>query len=154
MIHKIKSLLGWSWAAAGLVIVLATFMGNNFWAEGLVKVTGLKVSPWFSGGEIARTVEHNGYRTLVHEPVFDGLIGKRAEGFVRIDWKKTDGGQLPARFEEDLDLNGDGRADCRLALDTTAPAASIVTPPPGFLSLEAAVPIKDGVTVQIKLRRP
>ena len=153
MIAKIKTFLGYGWALAGVPIILATFMGMDFWAKGLVNATGVKVSPLHVGGEIARTVEHNGYRTLVRQPVFESLIGQSKEGFVQIDWKKTEGGQLPAHLEEDIDLDGDGRADCRLAIDTTVPKATVVAPPPRFLSLDKAIPIKDGVVVRIHLRR-
>lgn len=153
MVKKIMKMSGYGWAIAGVPIILATFMGMDFWAEGLVKATGVKVSPIYSGGEIARSIEHNGYRTLVREPVFASLVGQSAEGFVQIDWQKAEGGQLPPRLEEDLDLDGDGRADCRVSLDTTVPKAAVLTPPPRFISLEKALPIKDGVIVRIRLHR-
>ena len=72
--QKMRAIAGYTWAALTIPLVLATFVGLNFWAKSLVNATGLKISPWFTGGEVQKTVDHGCYRTSIHRPVFDGLV--------------------------------------------------------------------------------
>ena len=83
----VKMILGITWALAALLIVLATFFGNDLFSRKLVATTGITVSPWFSGGPVIKTVDRDGYTILIHRPVFDALIGERKSGFVQVDWK-------------------------------------------------------------------
>ena len=92
---RIKAYLAYSWAALAVPLVLVTFMGMQPLAGKLVAVTGLRVHPIYTGGEIARTIDHGQYQTLIHRPVFDGLIGQRNTGFVQIKWQPKDA-NLPA----------------------------------------------------------
>ena len=55
-------------------------------AARLASATGITVSPRFSGGEVIRSVDHGTYKTVIHRPVFDGLIGERRDGFIQIEW--------------------------------------------------------------------
>jgi len=114
---RLKSILGFIWAILAIPIILATFMGMNFWAKELADVTGVKISPWFSGGEVARTISQEGYRTEIHEPVFQALLGERDEGFVQINWIPVNG-KLPPLIEQEIDYDGDGTNDFRIHLDT------------------------------------
>jgi hypothetical protein len=111
---RVRCAGGYLWAALALPVVLATFFGMEGFARGFVGMTGLRISPWFSGGEISREVDHGTYRTLIHEPVFQGLLGERRNGFVQVDWKPAEGSTLPDSIGEAIDLDGDGAADCRV----------------------------------------
>jgi hypothetical protein len=84
--QKIKTILGYSAAAAALIIVLATYVGNGVFSR-IIAGTGITISPRYSGGQVARTIERRGYRILVHQPVFAALIGQNKTGFVQADWK-------------------------------------------------------------------
>ena len=48
---RLRAIAGYTWAVLTIPLVLATFVGMNFWAKSLVNATGLKISPWFTGGE-------------------------------------------------------------------------------------------------------
>ncbi|MBN1937481.1 MAG: hypothetical protein JW934_22680 [Anaerolineae bacterium] len=146
---KLKSILGYLLASLSVPIVLATFMGMSFWSELLVDATGVTVSPWFTGGEVAYAVEHGAYHTDIHHPVFDALIGQRREGFVQVSWISA--GVLPAQIDEELDLDGDGQADARVQLDTKAPRATLTSLSPWVLELEGTYTLNDGVAVRIQL---
>ena len=115
--NRLKSILGYVWAILAIPIVLATFIGMDFWARGLAKATAVKISPWYTGGEVTRTRTHKGYRTEIHRPVFDGLLGERDEGFVQINWI-PEGTELPPVIEEEIDFNGDGSSDFFIRLNT------------------------------------
>ena len=95
---RLFSFLGYTWAAIALPMVLATFVGNNFWAAKLASSTGVTISPWFSGGEVARTIDHGTYQTQIHRPVFEGLFREKKKGFVQVDFvvSSPDSGTLSA----------------------------------------------------------
>ena len=114
--QKLRAIGGYTWAVLTIPIVLATFMGLNFWPKTLVNATGLKVSPWFTGGEVRKTVDHGSYQTLIHRPVFDGLVAQYSSGFVQIDWGPPSA--LPEQISEDVDLDGDGRPAFHVDLAT------------------------------------
>ena len=82
----IKSTLGYTIAVLCIFIALATFVGNRALRQILIEKTGLTVSPRLTGGETAQVINHDEYRTVIHQPVFQGLIWERDEGFVQIDW--------------------------------------------------------------------
>src|SRR3974377_695109 len=119
-IQKLVSGIGYTWAFLCFAVVLATFVGLNSWEHGLVRATGLHISPRFSGGEVRQTIEHGSYQTLVHRLVFDGLISDRATGFVQIDWVPEKGRTLPSVLEEEFDIDGDGTVDAGVRVETSA----------------------------------
>ena len=77
----LKSFLGYTWAVAAIIIALATFVGYNYFSQVFADVTGITINPRYSGGEIVKTVDHGNYKTTIHRPVFDSLIGQTEEGF-------------------------------------------------------------------------
>lgn len=83
---RLKAILGYSCAVCALIAALATFLGNDALSRALASATGVTVSPWYSGGEVVRTINHGPYRTDIHRPVFDALIGERETGFVQVKW--------------------------------------------------------------------
>jgi hypothetical protein len=99
------------------LLFFAAFFGMPFFASQLVAVTGLHVHPLYTGGEVAQTIDHERYLTLVHRPVFDGLIGQRSTGFVQIEWQPKDA-NLPETLDEQIDFDQDGKADFRVQLNT------------------------------------
>jgi len=78
-----------------------------------------------------KTIAHDAYRTSVHRPVFDGLFGPRSDGFVQIDWRPAT--KMPPMIQEKIDVDGDGREDFLIVLDTVKQtvAVSPISPGPG-----------------------
>jgi len=132
---RLTKILGYTWAALALPIVIATFVGNQFFATALATATDVQVSPWFTGDEVARSVDHDGYRTQIHRPVFDGLIGQRNEGFVQITWSPP-GDALPDRIVDQIDVDGDGVSDFGVELDVAGRNARLTDRQPHVLGLE------------------
>ncbi|HEX7715556.1 MAG TPA: hypothetical protein VF531_16170 [Bacillota bacterium] len=114
---RVRGILGTVWALLAIPIILATFIGNQGLAGSLVAATGVSISPRITGAEIVRAVDHGAYRTFIHRPVFDGLIGEESSGFVQIDWKAIDG-RLPGHIVESIDYDRDGADDFRIRIDT------------------------------------
>ncbi len=148
---KLKTILGYTAAALAIFVVLATFMGNDYFSEKLVSVTGIKVSPRYTGGEIVKVVEHDTYSALIHRPVFDGLVGDRQEGFIQINWESRTG--LPPVIRETVDYDGDDKTDFLVILDTATGATSITGYNPAVVSIQKTYKLDKGWAVRIKLKK-
>ncbi len=148
-----KTILGYSAAGLSLLITLVTMVAWMFgWGQAFIDRTGLVLAPNYSGGEIARTVDHGTYQTEIHRPVFDALIGERAEGFIQVAWRKAEA--LPARIDETIDAVGDDQPDFSISLDTTSRQAALTPLSPNVLGLEGVYQIGETLAVRIKLRNP
>ena len=148
---KLKGTLGYIWAFPALFIVLATFLGNSYFSGKLASATGLTVSPWFSGGEIVRMIDHGTYKTYIHRPVFDALIGERREGFIQLNWEPFAG--LPPVIQEKIDYNSDNREDFLITLNTKTGEASLASNNPAVLPVQQSFRLKKGWAVRILLQK-
>ncbi len=142
---------GYAWVVACMVVVLATFIGNDYFSGKLASATGITVSPRFSGGEIIRNVDHGAYKTLIHRPVFDGLIGEQRDGFIQIEWHPVTA--LPPLIEEAIDFTGDGTEDFAFRLDTAAGRGALTPRNPSVIALEMLVKVNQGWVARFQLRK-
>jgi hypothetical protein len=149
--RKLKSFLGYTWAVAAIIIALATFFGYSYFSRALAVATGITVNPRYSGGEIIKTVDHGNYKTSIHRPVFDALIGQTKEGFIQINWEPTAG--LPQVVSESFDYNADGKEDFSLVLNTTAGEIALTASNPSVLSVKKAYKLRNGWAVRVLLKR-
>ena len=147
---KVKTVLGYIAASLGIPIIIATSVGMPFWSELLVSATGVTISPWFTGGAVARTVDHGTYRTDIHCPVFDALIGERKLGFVQVDWTPLE--PLPAQIDEEVDVDGDGQVDFRVEWDTGSDQATLTPYASWVLGLEETYRLEDALAIRVNLR--
>jgi len=150
---KLKSIGAYTWAALATLVVLATFLGIGPFSRAIVAATGLKVSPWYLGGDVVRETTHAGYRTVLRRPVFDGLIGQRSKGFVQVEWFPAEGAALPASLREDVDYDGDGSTDFTVDLDTVANRALVTSASPRVLGLERVYKTSPERVIRVALRR-
>lgn len=149
--RHLRAFFGYAWAMMAFPIILVTFIGNNFWAEKIVTGTGLKVSPWYTGGAVVRTIRHQHYLTLIHRPVFDGLIWQRNQGFVQINWRAVDSG-LPGLIDEEIDYDHDGTMDFRIKLNTETDQAELLDPKPSVIGIEQVYQLKNERAIRVLLR--
>lgn len=147
----LKGFLGYMWAFLTVFIVLATFVGNDYFSEKLASATGVTVSPWFSGGEVVKTVDHDAYTTYIHRPVFDALIGERKEGFIQLNWEPFAG--LPPVIQETIDYDGDSKDDFLVTLDTKTGGVSLTASNPTVLSIEQSYRLNKGWAVRVILKQ-
>ena len=149
--NRLKSILGHTWAILALPIMLATFMGLDYWAKSLAKITDVKISPWFSGGEIIRTLVHENYKTILHRPVFDGLFGERKEGFVQVNWVPL-GENLPPVINEEIDIDGDGTNDFHIQFNTLTNRAYLTDHSDRIIGIEEVYSLGKDRAVRVQLR--
>jgi len=148
---RIKSILGYTAAVLASFVVLATFLGNNYLSEKFASATGIKVSPRYTGGEIVKVVDHGTYRTIIHRPVYDGLLGEREEGFIQIKWESIAG--LPPMIHETIDYDGDNRADFLVTLNTATGETTVLGYNPNVVSVKKTYKLDTGWAVRILLRK-
>ncbi len=147
---KIKSFLGYFWAALGIPIVLVMLLGSNAWMN-LIAASGLEVSPWFTGGKVAHSASGTGWMTEIHEPVFQALIGERKTGFVQVNWKPLDGALTIV--DEDVDYNADGQPDFHIRWDVHNAEPELTALDDAMLGLDSFYRFKDGsAAVRVTLR--
>ena len=161
---RLIPILGYTAAALTVIAaVLIPFLLMNVFTRG-VAATGVRIDPSFTGGEPVRTVQQAGYQVVIHRPVLRRSPLARVDSFVQLDWKPA--AALPARVSEEIDLDGDGRADLRAVFEVPRdPGAGLhvdVTPLTGhvrpmlgvgkesFSSLIARV--GDAIVVRVPLR--
>jgi hypothetical protein len=153
MIKGFQKILGYSWAVLALVIVLAAFIGNLTWAKQLVKVTGVTISPWCTGGEEIATLDRANYQTVLHRPVFDGLIGERREGFVQVNLKAYVGEELPEMITEEIDYDRDGANDFTIVLNTKTDQATLQAASERVVKVEGVYRMEKERAVRVKLKK-
>ncbi len=149
----LRSILAHAWAVLATPIVLATFVGLSFFSYSLTLGLGLEVSPRLTGGAVASEIPHDGFRTVVRRPVFDGLFGQRATGFVQVEWLPVPGLSLPATLEDQIDYDGDGRADFGVEMDTAASRATIVPYSPRVTGIDHVYQFEQARVIRVALRR-
>lgn len=118
---KVRYILGHSGAILTVVVAVVSPFLLYPWFEQAIGKSGLRVNPEFSGGEIARQIEHGTYRLAVYSPVRRSSPLQRVGPFIQMTWTPVSG--LPANVSDDVDLDGDGAADVRVAF---SPDASVV----------------------------
>jgi hypothetical protein len=147
----LKWFLGYTWAGATIIIALATFAGYSYFSQVFADVTGITINHRYSGGEIVKIVDHGNYKTAMHRPVFDSLIGQAEEGFVQINWEPAAG--LTQVLNEGFDYNSDGKEDFSIILKTATGEVILTATNPSVLSAEKAYKLRNGWAVRVLLKR-
>ena len=88
----------------------------------------------------------------LHRPVFQALVGERAEGFVQVDWVPAD--SLAPVVEDDVDFDGDRSPDFRVRLDTVSGTAEVTPLVADVLGVRGTCRLDDGWAVRVNLRNP
>ena len=152
--RKLKSVLGYAWALTALPIILATFIGMNSWNRGFAELTGLEISPWYSGGRSAQTIAHEGYVTTVNEPVFQGLFRETKRGFVQVKWTPGAGVSLPNQLSEAIDFDGNGAPDFSIRLSAGTNRAELEPLSPLVLGVREVLDLGKERAVRVNMLNP
>lgn len=114
---RILAILAYTGAGFTLLIAICVPFVLIGAFSGAVGHAGLHIDAAYSGGTVARTIQRDGYRIMVYQPVQPRLL-ERIEPFVQITFEPADA--LPAQVTEEIDLDGDGQPDVRVRF--TVPA--------------------------------
>jgi len=111
--QKLRSILGHSGAILTLVLALLTpFLLLGLFQNGVGRA-GLRISPQFTGGDLAHTALHGAYRIEVYRPVHRVWALQRTGSFIQLAW--TPAASLPLAVSDDVDLDGNGTPDVRVS---------------------------------------
>ncbi|MGA2570898.1 MAG: hypothetical protein ABSF23_10285 [Terracidiphilus sp.] len=114
---RVLSVLAYTGAGLTLLIaVCAPFVLIGAFSNAVAHA-GLHIDAAYSGGTIARTIQRDGYRIAVYQPVQPRVL-ERIEPFVQITFEPAD--RLPAQVSEEIDLDGDGQPDVRMSFSVPA----------------------------------
>ena len=149
---RIKTVPAYAWAFMAVPIVLVTFMGMEPLTPQFVMLTGLHVHPIYAGGEVTQVVNHGGYQTFIHRPVFDGLVRDRDAGFVQIEWQPQDA-NLPELLDEQIDFDQDGKVDFRVQLNTKTDAVTLEPLDDRVTSADPAIKAQNARILRVNLRK-
>jgi len=112
MRERLQSVLAYTGAGFMLLVAVSVpFVLMPAFTK-VVGHAGVHIDAAYSGGTIARTIQRPGYRIVVYQPVQPRLL-EQIEPFVQIVFRPADA--LPARVCDEIDLDGDGRPDVRVA---------------------------------------
>jgi len=149
---RIKTVPAYAWAFMAVPIVLVTFMGMEPLTPQFVMLTGLHVHPIYAGGEVTQVVNHGGYQTFIHRPVFDGLVRETDNGFIQIEWQPKDA-NLPELLDEQIDFDQDGKTDFRVQLSTGTSATTLEPFDDRVMSADTAIKAQNARILRVNLRK-
>ena len=113
MFGKIRAFFAYLLAVAAILFMIFAFIGMDK-LERIVLATGLHPTAWYSGGQPAATIEHQGYELIVNYPVFKTVFGAANEGFVQ--FRLIGKPNLPVEINETINIDG---YRFGIAIDTT-----------------------------------
>jgi len=113
--RRLTAILGYTGAALTVAAMLVTpFLLFNLFGRLLVR-TGIRVDPVYQGGDSVRVVPRDGYRIVVYRPYLPVAPLSSVGPYAQVAWAPAHA--LPAHVEDEVDLDGDGRADLCAAFD-------------------------------------
>ena len=121
---KLKSILGHSGAILTLALALLSPFLLFGWFQKAIDAAGLRISPVYSGGEVARAIQRDGYRIVVYRPTLRGSPLQRVGPFVQMKWTPAVG--LPNDVADEVDLDGDGTPDVRVKFNPAKLVVDVV----------------------------
>jgi hypothetical protein len=162
-VARLRSILGYSGAVLTLATALLTPFLLDGWFQKAIGAAGLRIHPVYSGGDVSHVAQRGGYSIQVNRPVMRKTPLERVGSFIQITWTPAD--HLPARVSDQVDLDGDGKADLlvrfevprdprlKLAADVTPLGGRAqpmhITGPESFSRLIARA--KDGIVIRVPL---
>jgi hypothetical protein len=146
---KIKLIAGIFWAFICLVMVLILFPGLNGFSGSLAKLPFMKINPNYTGGEVARQLDHGLYTICIRKPVFDGLTGERKKGFVQVDWKGT----LPDEINDSIDIDNDNMADFLVHINRSGDKTEVNPINPKIGGVIVSTPVSYGWSLRVAMKK-
>lgn len=149
---KVITVIGYIWAVACLLLIPVTFVGNQSFARMASRLSFMKVSPIYTGGEVARTVEDSTIKVEIYKPVFEALIGESKKGFIQIRFSSAE--KLPPLIEKTIDMDNDGKDDFGLIINTETSDTKLSPVNPHVTGLNVSTRVKDAWVVRVDLTNP
>ena len=112
---RLRSVLGYTGATLTLLAALLTPFVLYGWFQKVIGSAGLRIHPIYSGGDVARIIQREGYSIRINKAVLREKPTERFEPFVQLTW--TPAGNLPEHIADEVDVDGDGQTDLLVRFD-------------------------------------
>jgi hypothetical protein len=132
---RITSVLGYSGAILTVLLAAVTPFVLLGGFQSAIGSLGLKIHPTFSGGELSHTLVRSGYKIVVYKRVGRTTPLQRVEPFIQAQW--TPVSALPPSVSDEVDLDGDGRADVRVAFAPAKLAVDVMPLDPRYHTMHS-----------------
>ena len=149
---KLLSIIGYSWAVLCLILIPATFVGNNAFANMLAKLSFMKVNARYSGGDADHVIAKSDYKIEINKPVFTALFGESSKGFVQVKW--VVGKELPPAIIDTIDFDSNGIPDFSVNIDTKTGKTEFKSFDKNVLGLHISSKVKESWLVRVDLKNP
>jgi hypothetical protein len=148
---KILFIPAYLWACLCFLLIPITFIKNDYLAGQLARLSFMKIHPKYSGGKEKRSNLANGLNITVYEPVYNGLLGGRAKGFVQVKFKSIK--SMPDSIHEIIDYNFDSTPDFEISINTRNGMSSLKCLNPHVQSLAISSKVKEYWLIRVKILR-
>ena len=133
---KLRSMLGHSGAVLTLLLALLSPFLLFGWFQSAIGAAGLRVNPVYSGGEVARVVQRDGYRIVVYRPTLRSSPLQRVGPFLQMKWTPAAG--LPKAVTDEVDLDGDAKPDVQVRFSPSRLTVDVAPLNPRYLPMHSA----------------
>jgi len=156
---RLRSILGNTLAWVSLALAVLTPFLLLGWFQHAVASAGLRIDPLYTGGEIARVAQREGYRIEIYRPAPRRSPFQKIDPFIQMVWCPAD--RLPARVSDEVDVDGDGVPDLLVTFDSKTLAGSVTPRNTRFRAMHGAgvisfaeliARVNDGIVVRTRLR--
>jgi hypothetical protein len=149
--RKILFIPAYLWAFACLILIPVTFIKNDILAQQLARLSFMKIHPRYSGGKEKSSNLVNGLNITVYEPVYDGLMGGGANGFVQVKFSGLK--NLPPLIHETVDYNFDDTPDFEVSINTSDGNTKLKGLSSHVKSLEVSSKVKEDWLIRVNITR-
>jgi hypothetical protein len=151
IMKKLRSIPGYLWAAACLILIPVTFIKNDALAGHMARLPFMKIHPKYSGGTERAAYVKDGLHISVFEPVYNGITGKGSEGFVQVKFSGKD--KMPALINESIDYDLNGDPDFIISIHTADGATKLEKLNNQVQSLLISSKVKDYWLIRVNVDR-
>lgn len=148
----LKPTLGYSIAFLSILIAIGSYASDGWIGKEIVKRGKLVVSPNMYGGDIDKTINYNGYKIIIHKPVFQGLFHPRNDGFLQVDIIKDE--NVPDVIHEKIDFDGDNTIEFSILYDTSTDRVEVESYHPNISTHFTGIKRKSAYTVRLPVTKP
>jgi hypothetical protein len=148
----IIALTAYTWAIISMLLIPVTFMGNNFFAVQLARMSFMKINPVYSGGEAGITYQKDSLRITVNKPVFAALFGSSSKGFVQV--KFSGDKNIPTQIAQDIDYDGDKNPDFNININTVSGETKFISYSKNVSELSVSSKVKDYWVIRVRILNP
>lgn len=101
---KLRHLFFYTLACLAFPAAALMFVFNKPLSALFIRSSKIEIAPIYTGGKVVEIIDHENYKTFVHEPLSKNCFS--SEYVVQIDWETKEGNSFPGHIREELPTLG------------------------------------------------